>query len=58
MNWILNNWMLCMTIMGHVMVTGSIIVGLTPSIKDDAIWAKVVKLANWVSVINPKAPKV
>lgn len=58
MNWILENWMLIMGIIGHAVLIGSAIVAATPSLKDDAFWAKVIKVVDWVSVINPKAPKV
>lgn len=49
---------LAFTILGIVVTAGSAIVAATPSVKDDALWAKVVKVADWVSVFNPKRPKV
>jgi hypothetical protein len=45
------------TILGIVVTAGSAIVLATPSLKDDAIWAKVIKVVDWVSIFNPKKPK-
>jgi hypothetical protein len=45
------------TVLGIVVTACSAIVLATPSVKDDAIWAKVIKVVDFVSVFNPKKPK-
>lgn len=58
MNFIIENWQSMLAILGGLVTVATLIVGLTPSQKDDAILAKVIKVVDWLSVINPKAPKV
>ncbi len=57
MEWILANWVSIFAVIGGIVTLGSTIVALTPSTKDDAVWAKVIKVVNFVSVINPNKPK-
>ena len=42
-------------IFGAAVALASIIVRLTPSTRDDQILAKVVKVLDWLSVVNTKA---
>ncbi len=42
---------------GALVVCASTIVKLTPSLKDDAVLAKVIKFLDHFSVFNPNAPK-
>jgi hypothetical protein len=44
-------------ILGGAVTFATLIVGLTPSTKDDAILAKVVGVLNYFSVLNPKGKK-
>lgn len=55
MNWIGTAF----TVAGAAVAFATVVVGLTPTQKDDAILAKVVKVLNWLSVVNPRkgAPK-
>lgn len=56
MEWFAANWDdIALAITGTVTVA-SIIVKLTPTTRDDAVLAKVIKLLN-VLAINPKQPK-
>lgn len=57
MNWIVENWTGIMAAVGLVVTAASAIVKLTPSQKDDAIMAKVLKVLDYVSIFNPKPPK-
>jgi hypothetical protein len=57
MNYILENWESLFAIVGIACSLATAIVSLTPSVKDDSVVATVVKWANWLSVVNPKAPK-
>lgn len=42
-------------VFGAAVAFASVIVKLTPSVKDDQILAKVVKVLDWLSVVNTKA---
>lgn len=42
------------TAIGYLVSFASIVVALTPSTRDDAILAKVVKVFDWFSVMNTK----
>ncbi len=57
MNWIIENWQGLLAVLGGLVSVSTLIVAITPSQKDDAILAKVIKVANWLSVINPKGLK-
>lgn len=43
------------TAIGYLVSFASIVVALTPSTRDDQILAKVVKVLDWLSVVNTKA---
>ncbi len=42
---------------GALVIAASAIVKLTPSQADDNILAKIVKVLDWLSVVNPNKPK-
>lgn len=52
--WIAAHWSALLAIYGGLVVAASTIVKLTPSTADDAVLAKVVKVADWFSVVYPK----
>lgn len=52
LTWIAENWDIIFGIFGAVVALGTTIVKLTPTQKDDNFWAKVVKVADWFSVVN------
>ena len=52
--WITAHWTEILAAWGALVAAASVIVKLTPSQADDAILAKVVKVADWFSVVNPK----
>ena len=55
-NWIMAHWMDIGAIAAGVVAVASLIVKLTPTPKDDAILAKVIKVMNALA-LNPKTPK-
>ncbi len=55
--WITANWQTILAVWGAVVAAATLIVKATPSQADDAILAKVVKIADWFSVVNPKLPQ-
>jgi hypothetical protein len=57
MNWIMTNWVSIMAAVGCLVSAASIIVKLTPSTEDDAILGKIVKVLDYLSVVNPKKPE-
>jgi hypothetical protein len=42
------------TIIGGLVTVATVVVGFTPTQKDDAILAKIVKVLDYFSVVNPK----
>lgn len=52
-NWIQSNWKDVLAIIGGVVTVASIIVKLTPTQKDDAFLAKVIKVLAALSLFNP-----
>lgn len=52
--WITAHWSDILAVWGALVAAATVIVKLTPSQADDAILAKVVKIADWFSVVNPK----
>ncbi len=42
---------------GALVIAATAIVKLTPSQADDNILAKIVKVLDWLSVVNPNKPK-
>lgn len=57
MEWIVSHIDQLFAAIGAAVALATIIVGLTPSQKDDAILARVVAFLNYLSIVNPKAPK-
>ncbi len=55
MNWIIEHWVDLLAIWGGVVAICSTIVKLTPSTKDDAVWAKILKIIDRFSIFNTKA---
>jgi hypothetical protein len=49
MSWILANWENILTIYGGVVAVCTTIVKITPSVKDDAVLAKVLKVIDFFS---------
>lgn len=56
-NFLAENWDMIFGIFGAVVALGTTIVKLTPTQKDDNFWAKVVKIADWVSIVNTEENK-
>ena len=54
MEWITQNWDSVLAVIGGVVALASAIVKITPSVKDDAILAKVVAFLSYFSVFNTK----
>lgn len=52
-NWLQANWKDILAIIGGVVTVASIIVKLTPTQKDDAFLAKVIKILAALSLFNP-----
>lgn len=55
LDWILENWDSLLAIYGAVVLICSTIVKLTPSTKDDDIWAKILKILDKFSTVFTKA---
>lgn len=51
--WIQAHWKDILAIIGGVVTAASIIVKMTPSTKDDAILAKIIKILAALSLFNP-----
>lgn len=54
LNWILEHWVDLLAIYGAVVAICSTIIKLTPSVKDDEIWAKIIKILDKFSVVFTK----
>lgn len=57
MTWIMENWGLILQVWGGLVLLASLIVKATPSQKDDAILAKVMKVVEFFSIFEQKPPK-
>lgn len=53
-DWILNHWVDLLAIYGAIVAICSTIIKLTPSVKDDEIWAKILKILDKFSVCFTK----
>mgnify|MGYP006923320478 CR=1 FL=1 len=53
-DWILNHWVDLLAIYGAIVAICSTIIKLTPSVKDDEIWAKILKILDKFSVVFTK----
>ncbi len=56
-HWINANWSNILAVYGAAVAFATIIVKITPSQKDDAILAKIVKFLDWFSTVNPNVKK-
>ena len=57
LEWIVEHWESIFSWIGLAVTTCTGIVKLTPTTKDDTIAGKVVKIADWLSVVNTPANK-
>jgi hypothetical protein len=57
LTWISAHWSDVLAVLGGAVAVATTVVKLTPSQSDDAVLAKVIKVLDWLSVVNPKAPK-
>ncbi len=55
--WLAVNWQTIFTAFGMVVAAASVVVKATPSLKDDAVLAKVIKMLDWLSIFTAKPPK-
>ncbi len=55
-NWIVEHYGQLSAALVGLIGFATIVVGLTPSQKDDAVLAKVVAILDWFSLLNPKKP--
>lgn len=53
-SWVLAHWADILAIYGGLVAAATVVVKLTPSQEDDAVLAKIVSVANWLSTVNPK----
>jgi hypothetical protein len=54
LNWILEHWVDLLAIYGAVVAICSTIIKCTPSVKDDEIWAKIIKILDHFSTVFTK----
>lgn len=54
LDWIFNHWADLLAIYGAIVAICSTIVKLTPSQKDDNIWAKIIKILDHFSTVFTK----
>lgn len=54
LNWILEHWADLLAIYGAIVAICSTIIKCTPSVKDDEIWAKIIKILDRFSVCFTK----
>lgn len=53
-DWILEHWVDLLAIYGAVVAICTTIVKLTPSVKDDEIWSKIIKILDKFSTVFTK----
>lgn len=53
MNWILEHWKDILAVIGAAVSLATLIVALTPTQKDDAVLAKVIKFLAAIGLLNP-----
>lgn len=56
-DWIVEHWESIFSWIGLAVTTCTGIVKLTPTTKDDSVVGKIVKAADWLSVVNTPANK-
>ena len=57
LEWIVEHWESIFSWIGLAVTTCTGIVQLTPTKKDDSVAGKIVKVADWLSVVNTPANK-
>ena len=57
LDWIVEHWESIFSWIGLAVTTCTGVVKLTPTTKDDSIVGKVVKVADWLSVVNTASNK-
>ena len=57
LEWIVEHWESIFSWIGLAVTTCTGVVKLTPTTKDDSIMGKVVKAADWLSVVNTASNK-
>ena len=57
-NFIVEHWSVGFQIFGLLVAAATVYVKATPNVKDDSILATIQKVADWLSIVNPKALKV
>ena len=57
LNWLVEHWDSIFSWIGLAVTTCTGIVELTPSKKDDSVVGKIVKVADYLSVVNTKSNK-
>lgn len=57
LEWIVEHWESIFSWIGLAVTTCTGVVKLTPTTKDDSVIGKVVKVADWLSVVNTAANK-
>lgn len=55
--WIVENWTNILAGFGGLVLVASIVVGVTPSTKDDSIMRKVIDIIDHISVLQTKESK-
>lgn len=58
LSWLEAHWDDVLAIIGGIVTAASTIVKITPTQKDDAVWAKVVAFLDFFSIVNPNGTKV
>lgn len=58
LSWIQSHWDDLLAIYGGIVAVATVVVKLTPTQKDDAILAKIVKIFDIFSTVNPNGTEV
>ncbi len=53
MSWILEHWKDVLAIIGAAVTLATLIVAITPTQKDDALLAKIIKILSAIGLLNP-----
>lgn len=55
-SWVSNHWADILAVWGALVLLANTIVKITPTPKDDALLAKVLKFVDWFATVYPKKP--
>lgn len=58
LEWITAHYQDVLAIIGGVVSVATVIVKLTPTQKDDAVLAKIIKVLDYFSIVNPNGTEV